>query len=78
MNNIQIITPTLLDELETKARDSARLRTNHNFHATFEENPNRFLNVMARRHVCHSSSPHGTAQERKFCGTARAAALYNV
>ncbi len=45
---IQIITPTLLDELETKARDSARLRTNHNFHASFEENPNRFLNVMVR------------------------------
>lgn len=47
-NPIQIITPTLLDELERKARDSARQRTNHNFHATFEENPNRFLNVMVR------------------------------
>ena len=38
----------LRDELETKARDSARLRTIHNCHASFEENPNRFLNVMAR------------------------------
>ncbi|AFM12396.1 WbuC family cupin fold metalloprotein [Turneriella parva] len=45
---IQIITSTLLDELENRARDSARQRTNHNFHATFEENPNRFLNVMVR------------------------------
>lgn len=47
-NKIQIITPQLLDHLTAKARESERLRTNHNFHQTFEENPNRFLNVMVK------------------------------
>jgi len=45
---IQIITPTLLDELMHRAIASERQRTNHNFHQTFEENPNRFLNVMVK------------------------------
>lgn len=45
---IQIITRPLLDELTERAKTSARLRTNHNFHATFDENPNRFLNVMVK------------------------------
>jgi cupin fold WbuC family metalloprotein len=43
---IQIISGNLLDELTVRARASSRQRTNHNFHQTFEENPNRFLNVM--------------------------------
>ncbi len=46
--HIQVITPALLDELTVKAGLSERLRTNHNFHQSFEENPNRFLNVMAK------------------------------
>lgn len=46
--NIQTITPTLLDELTERARESARQRTNHNFHQSFDENPNRFLNVMVK------------------------------
>ncbi len=45
---IQIITPTLLDQLTERAIASDRKRTNHNFHQTFEENPNRFLNVMVK------------------------------
>jgi len=45
---IQTITPALLDELTQKAMQSARKRTNHNFHQTYEENPNRFLNVMVK------------------------------
>lgn len=45
---IQIITPALLDELTERAKASERQRTNHNFHQTYEENPNRFLNVMVR------------------------------
>lgn len=45
---IQIVTPALLDELTQKARQAPRLRTNHNFHQTFDENPNRFLNVMVK------------------------------
>ena len=47
-NPIQIISPDLLDELTQKALQASRLRTNHNFHQTYEENPNRFLNVMAK------------------------------
>ncbi|MBL8034825.1 MAG: WbuC family cupin fold metalloprotein [Leptospiraceae bacterium] len=45
---IQIIAPTLLDELTQRAIGSARQRTNHNFHQTYDENPNRFLNVMVK------------------------------
>ncbi|GAB4436407.1 MAG: WbuC family cupin fold metalloprotein [Turneriella sp.] len=45
---IQIITPELLDELTAKARAVERQRTNHNFHQTYDENPNRFLNVMIK------------------------------
>ncbi|MCX7633465.1 MAG: WbuC family cupin fold metalloprotein [Turneriella sp.] len=45
---VQLITPQLLDALTVRAKSSPRLRTNHNFHKTYEENPNRFLNVMAR------------------------------
>lgn len=45
---IQLITPALLDELTERALASARRRTNHNFHQSYAENPNRFLNVMVR------------------------------
>lgn len=45
---IQIIAPALLDELTQRAIGSARQRTNHNFHQTYDENPNRFLNVMVK------------------------------
>src|SRR5262249_47349900 len=31
-----------------RARSSPRLRTNHNFHTSMEDNPHRFLNVMIR------------------------------
>ncbi|HNJ66332.1 MAG TPA: WbuC family cupin fold metalloprotein [Turneriella sp.] len=45
---VQIITPALLDSLTERAKASERQRTNHNFHQSFEENPNRFLNVMVK------------------------------
>ena len=45
---IQTIDGALLRNLMERARQSPRLRTNHNFHATMEENPHRFLNVMVR------------------------------
>lgn len=45
---VQVITPHLLDELTDRALASDRKRTNHNFHQSFEENPNRFLNVMVK------------------------------
>lgn len=48
MPQVQLISPRLVEELTQKARTSARQRTNHNFHKTLEENPNRFLNVMVK------------------------------
>lgn len=46
--NIQLLDDALFDRLIERARQSPRLRTNHNFHASMEENPHRFLNVMVR------------------------------
>lgn len=48
MDGIQTLNRGLLDDLIARARRSARLRTNHNFHGSMEENPHRFLNVMVR------------------------------
>ncbi|MFZ5628479.1 MAG: WbuC family cupin fold metalloprotein [Spirochaetota bacterium] len=47
-NPVQVITPALLDSLTERAKESDRQRTNHNFHQSYEENPNRFLNVMVK------------------------------
>jgi cupin fold WbuC family metalloprotein len=38
----------LLDDLIKQARQSPRLRINHNFHASMKDNPHRFLNVMVK------------------------------
>jgi cupin fold WbuC family metalloprotein len=46
--SIELLNRALLDSLIERARQAPRLRTNHNFHRTPEENPHRFLNVMAR------------------------------
>jgi cupin fold WbuC family metalloprotein len=46
--DIQLIDRNLFQTLIEKARRSPRLRTNHNFHGSMEENPHRFLNVMTR------------------------------
>lgn len=45
---IQTLHRALMDELIERARNSPRLRVNHNFHGSMEENPHRFLNVMVR------------------------------
>jgi cupin fold WbuC family metalloprotein len=45
---IQTVDRELFRTLIERARQSPRLRTNHNFHASMEENPHRFLNVMVR------------------------------
>jgi cupin fold WbuC family metalloprotein len=45
---IQLLDTALFPALVERARRSPRLRTNHNFHGGMEENPHRFLNVMAR------------------------------
>ena len=43
---LQVIDAALFLPLIERARQSPRLRTNHNFHSSVEENPRRFLNVM--------------------------------
>jgi cupin fold WbuC family metalloprotein len=45
---VQIMDRTLLRDLIERARQSPRLRVNHNFHSSMEENPHRFLNVMLK------------------------------
>lgn len=47
-NDFQLLDSALFDGLIERARRSPRLRTNHNFHHSLDENPHRFLNVMAR------------------------------
>ena len=47
MASIQPITRDSSTLIE-RARQSPRLRVNHNFHGGMEENPHRFLNVMLR------------------------------
>lgn len=46
MPAIQLLDTALFQSLVDRARHSPRLRINHNFHATMEDNPHRFLNVM--------------------------------
>jgi cupin fold WbuC family metalloprotein len=48
MPAIQLLDAALFESLIERARQSPRLRTNHNFHASMEDNPHRFLNVMIR------------------------------
>jgi len=45
---VQTLHRALLDDLIERARKSPRLRVNHNFHTSLEDNPHRFLNVMAK------------------------------
>ena len=49
MSAIQLLDSSLFSSLVERARQSPRLRVNHNFHARMEDNPHRFLNVMIRR-----------------------------
>jgi len=48
MPAIQLLDAALFASLVERARGSPRLRTNHNFHASMQDNPHRFLNVMIR------------------------------
>jgi cupin fold WbuC family metalloprotein len=45
---VQTLNRALLDDLIEQAQRSPRLRVNHNFHASMEDNPHRFLNVMVK------------------------------
>lgn len=50
---IQVLDACLFRDLISRARQSPRLRTNHNFHASMEDNPHRFLNVMVKgTYIC--------------------------
>lgn len=48
MPDVQFITRTLFEEVRRRAESSPRRRMNHNFHASMEDNPHRFLNVLLR------------------------------
>src|SRR5579864_4406313 len=48
MSAIQLLDSALFRSLVERARQSPRLRVNHNFHSRMEDNPHRFLNVMVR------------------------------
>jgi cupin fold WbuC family metalloprotein len=45
---VQLFDSELFNQLIENARQSPRLRTNHNFHVSMDDNPHRFLNVMLR------------------------------
>jgi cupin fold WbuC family metalloprotein len=44
--NVQVIDEQLFDEVAARAKASARLRMNYNFHGEPAANPHRFLNVL--------------------------------
>src|SRR5262245_12439381 len=48
MPSLQVLDSALISSLVERARQSPRLRTNHNFHMSMDDNPHRFLNVMVR------------------------------
>ena len=43
---MKLIDEQLLDEIQTKAKDSSRLRMNYNFHQSLDEKCHRFLNSL--------------------------------
>lgn len=45
---MQLLDASLFERMLAQARQSARRRVNYNFHASMEDNPHRFLNVMLR------------------------------
>lgn len=49
---IQLLDDSLLDQVTARAVASQRLRANHNFHQSADDNPHRFLNALARGTYC--------------------------
>lgn len=45
---IQLIREEMFDSLAAEARAKPRLRINHNFHDSMDDNPHRFLNVLLK------------------------------
>jgi cupin fold WbuC family metalloprotein len=48
MPELQLLDQALFRTLIERARRSPRLRINHNFHSSMQDNPHRFLNVMLK------------------------------
>jgi cupin fold WbuC family metalloprotein len=48
MHGIQLIDSKLMNSVAERARESPRLRMNHNFHRDAADNPHRFLNALAK------------------------------
>ena len=46
MQQVKLISQSLIDSVAHLAQSSPRLRMNHNFHAGAGDNPHRFLNVL--------------------------------
>jgi len=46
MNEVKVISASLVDDVASRAAASPRLRMNHNFHTGSEDNPHRFLNIL--------------------------------
>ena len=46
LDSAQLLTDSLIQSVLQKAKQSPRLRMNHNFHTGPEDNPHRFLNVF--------------------------------
>ena len=46
MDDVQLITAELIEQVAAQARESPRRRKNYNFHRSAQENPHRFLNVL--------------------------------
>ncbi len=48
MEPVQLIDEDLFNQVTARAQAATRKRMNHNFHASAEDNPHRFLNVLLR------------------------------
>ena len=49
---IQLLDDSLLDQMTARALAMPRLRANHNFHGSADDNPHRFLNALAKGTYC--------------------------
>ena len=78
MASIQPITRDLFQTLIERARQSPRLRINHNFHGSMEDNPHRFLNVMPRGTDMARRTGTSTRRGRILPGILGTACVFDV
>jgi cupin fold WbuC family metalloprotein len=64
MSRVQRLDSGLFASLIERARQSPRLRTNHNFHTSMKDNPHRLLNVMVRGTYIAPHRHRGPPQNR--------------